>query len=133
MAALALQEVLGLEPCALCLSQRIALALVGITAVWSFLGDPNRRCYQIFMLLFTGLGLVLIARQLWIVWVPGADQTCGPGLNYLIENEFPASTLIRAMIVGTNDCAADFFTPLASLLAFALVGYGVIQQWRDAH
>lgn len=133
MAALALQEVLGQEPCALCLSQRIALALVGITAVWSFLDDPNRRCYQIFMLLFTGLGVALIARQLWIQWVPGADQACGPGLSYLIENEFPASTLIRAMLVGTSDCAADPFIPLASLFAFALVGYGTIQQWRDAH
>ena len=132
MAALALQEVLGLEPCALCLTQRVALALVGITAVWSFLDNPNRRCYQVFMLLFTALGLVLIARQLWILWIPGADQTCGPGLNYLIENEFPASTLIRAMLLGTSDCAEDPFTPLASLLAFVLVGYGAVQQWREA-
>ena len=129
MAALGLQEVLNQEPCALCLTQRIALCLVGITAVWSMYDNPSRRCYHVFMLIFTGLGLLLIFRQFWIMWVPGADQSCGPGLSYLIENEFPASTLVRAMIVGTTDCGAHPFTPLASLLAFLLVGFGTIKQW----
>ena len=132
MGALALQEVLRQEPCALCLSQRIALCLVGITAVWSIFDDPNRRCYSIFMLIFTALGLLLVMRQLWIQWIPGADESCGPGLTYLLENAFPTSTIIEAMLLGTTDCTAYPFTPLASLLAFLLVAYGAFLQFRSA-
>ena len=128
MAALALQEMLGQEPCALCLSQRITLALVGITALWSIFDDRERRCYSFFMLIFASMGLLLIFRQLWIQWIPGAGESCGPGLSYLLENEFPASTVVRAMLTGTTDCTAYPFTPLASLFAFILVSVGAFKQ-----
>jgi len=128
MGALALQEVLGQEPCALCLSQRIALALVGLTAVWAMFDSSQRKCYPIFALAFSGLGLIFIFRQLWIQWVPGADESCGAGLSYLLANDFPASDIVRAMLLGTADCTEHPFTPLASLLAFALVSFGLVKQ-----
>ena len=133
LGALGLQEVLGQEPCALCLSQRIALALVGITAFWSMLDSKSRRCYPIYMLIFASLGLILIFRQLWIMWVPGADEACGASLAYLVEFDFPASDIVRAMLLGTADCTEHPFTPLASLLAFALVTFGSVNQFRSSH
>lgn len=105
--ALILQEVLGLHPCPLCISQRIFIIAVGILALAAVLHNPQRRGVKIYASLqsLAALGGITVAgRHLWIQSLP-EDQvpSCGPGLSYMFEN-FPVMQALKLLFQGDGNC-----------------------------
>ena len=122
-----LEHAMGLEPCPLCIVQRIAFILIGLVALLAFLHAPKERGAKVYAglnLLFAVLGGATAGRQIWLQTLP-ADQlpACLPSLEYMLE-AFPFQDIVRAVLHGTADCAEVTWTfltlsiPEWSLLAF---------------
>lgn len=99
----------GLNPCPLCIFQRIAYAALGVVLLVAALHAPRtagfRRLYGLLALLAAGIGTAIAGRHVWLQHLP-PDQvpSCGPGLNYLME-AMPVSNVIRTVLTGSGECA----------------------------
>lgn len=107
-AALFFQHVMGLEPCPLCILQRLAVMSIGLTYLIAALHNPNRVgsiIYNIFGLLFAAAGAFVAGRQVWLQGLP-PDQVpaCGPGLDYLLEVS-PLLEVLKTVLHGSGECA----------------------------
>ncbi|RUR12019.1 disulfide bond formation protein B [Legionella sp. km772] len=111
------QYVLGLQPCPLCLMQRICvfmlLGLMGLT-----LGTLKRaRVLSLIECFFACAGLFFALRQLWLQSLPaGSAPACMPGLDILIRY-FPWQDVARALLWGSGDCAESTWSFLGLSMA----------------
>ncbi|MEO8134184.1 MAG: disulfide bond formation protein B [Betaproteobacteria bacterium] len=106
--ALWLQYGLDLEPCPLCIFQRVAVIATGIVFLIAAVQNPQRRgavFYAILTVLVSGIGAALAA---WHVWIQGQPQgtvpSCGMGLNYMLET-LPLTDVIGRVLKGSGECA----------------------------
>ncbi len=125
--ALYLQHQVGLDPCPLCISQRIALIAVGITALLAFLHNPaltGQRIWATLTGFFALSGAGLAARHVWIQHLPPEKvPACGPGLEYLLD-VFPWQEVIIMMLQGDGNCAEVTWTWLGlSIPAWTLIAF----------
>lgn len=125
--ALFMQYQMELEPCPLCLMQRMVfiaigfVCLVGLILKFSWL----RKLCAGLMSLLALIGIGLSSRQLWLQSLP-EDQipTCGPGFDYMM-NTFPLFKALSLILSGSGECAEVQWTFLGvsipgwSLLCFA--------------
>src|SRR5690606_13753857 len=107
-AALYLQHVDGLEPCPLCILQRLAIIALGVVFLLGAVHNPRRfgrRVYAVFVALFAAAGGAVAARHVWLENLP-EDQVpaCGPGLDYIMGN-FPLSRALELVLRGSGECA----------------------------
>ena len=115
-----LQHGLGLEPCPLCILQRIAFFGVGLFALlgtmlarWPWAG---RGCAGGMLLCALG-GLGLALWQSWLQRHPPSDPfACGPGLDYLVET-LPLSEWLPKVFAGEGQCTAIDWTFLGLTIA----------------
>jgi disulfide bond formation protein DsbB len=102
------QSVLGLEPCPLCIFQRIGIALIGLLFLLAAVHDPRRwgsRVYGVLLLLAALATIGVAARHVWIQsQPPGTVASCGASLAYMYEI-FPVGTVIRKVLTGSGECA----------------------------
>ncbi|WP_082081716.1 disulfide bond formation protein B [Methylocucumis oryzae] len=144
LTAMYFQLVDGLEPCPLCISQRIAVFLVGVCFLSAAIHNPKDTGIKIYALLgaLAALGGASIStRHVWLQHLP-PDQVpeCGPGLDYVFNN-FPLSATIKLLLSGTGDCAKvdwtllGFSMPAWTLVAFlSLAVLSLAQYWnRPGH
>ncbi|MFW1774661.1 disulfide bond formation protein B [Acinetobacter seifertii] len=129
--ALYLEHVVGLEPCPLCIFQRVGLMTMGIVALIAFVHNPisnaMNRCYAMLTILGILWSVGVAARHVWIQTLP-PDQipSCGPGLNYLIDT-LPLKTIMQQVLQGSGECAAIDWTfwglalPVWSLIFFSFL------------
>ena len=106
--ALIMQYVLELEPCPLCVFQRIFVIVIGAVMLVAAVHDPGvagRRVYAALIVVFGVLGIVVAGRHVWLQNLP-ADQVpeCGPGLDYLLE-AFPLGEALSIVFSGSGECA----------------------------
>lgn len=102
------QRGLGLEPCPLCIFQRIGVAAIGLVFIAATLHHPRRwgaRVYGVLIVLATLVTMGIAARHVWIQHLP-ADSVpvCGATLSYLLEI-FPLTDVIRKVLTGSGECA----------------------------
>jgi len=136
--ALYLEHVQGLEPCPLCIFQRIGLIGLGVVSLIAFLHNPQK---SVFKRLYSFLGLVSISwsvgvatRHVWLQHLP-KDQvpSCGPGLNYWVET-LPLKAVFENVLKGSGECAMIDWTflgqslPTWSLLFFSVLA--LISLWQ---
>jgi protein dithiol:quinone oxidoreductase len=113
-----LQHVVGLEPCPMCIVQRYALVLVlliaGVTAA------TDRKAVQLgglaLLLLVTGFGAFVAARQSWLQWYPPEIVTCGRDFYGMIET-FPLKRAVPMIFKGSGDCTKIDWTFLGGSIA----------------
>ena len=102
------QSALGLEPCPLCIFQRVGVAACGVLFLLAALQNPKAtgaRLYGSLLLLAAFATAGVAARHLWIQHLPaGAVPSCGASLNYMLE-VFPLSDVIRKVLSGSGECA----------------------------
>ena len=134
-AALCLELILGMEPCPLCLMQRVWVFAAGFIAYLSVVHNPRWGIYPLLCILACATGSYFAGRQLWLMSLP-PDQvpSCGPGIDYMFQN-FPLSDVLGAMTQGTGDCAEPqaflgITLPLWVLAGFAAIVFAAVQQWR---
>ncbi|MBA2656668.1 MAG: disulfide bond formation protein B [Tatlockia sp.] len=101
------QYVKGLEPCPLCLMQRLcvfilfALCFCGIT-IRSLRAGKFIACFQFFI---AAAGLYFAGRQLWLQTLPlGQAAVCLPELDVLIRY-FPVKDVLHSLFWGTKSCS----------------------------
>lgn len=122
-----LQHSLDLEPCPMCILQRISLMGVGIAALigsiwghkmwvglWGFLAWA-----------IAGFGGFVAARQSFLQWYPPEFATCGRDFYGVLESNFPLREKLPMFFKGTADCSMVDWTMLGlsianwSFIAFA--------------
>jgi disulfide bond formation protein DsbB len=132
-----MEHVVGLDPCPLCLMQRIWVMIVGAIALAGLTHNPRILIYPLLSLMAALTGAGFSVRQLYLQSLP-ADQVpaCGAPLDYLLDG--PLADLLREMTMGSGDCAEVSWSLLGiSLPGWALLGFlamaGLaVLQWRSA-
>ena len=100
-----LQHVVGLEPCPMCIVQRYALILVAVAAgITTFTHRKGSLVVGTgLMVLLSGLGAFVAARQSYLQWYPPEIASCGRDLYGMIET-FPLKRVIPMIFRGSGDC-----------------------------
>lgn len=136
--ALYAQHGLGLEPCPLCVFQRVAVLALGFVFLAAYAHNPSRggaRAYGALALVPAGGGIAFAGRQLWLQGLP-ADQVpeCGPGLNFIMD-VFPFWEAVKMVFQGSGDCAKVDWTflgiSMAGWVLISLVGLASIAAWNN--
>jgi disulfide bond formation protein DsbB len=140
--ALYLQYGLGLEPCPLCIFQRVAIIAMGGVFLIAAVVNPEGRGAKIFavvQVLLGATGIALALRHLWIQSLPaGSVPTCGMGLNYMLES-FPVLEVVERVLKGSGEChkvdvVLGLSIPMWTLLLFTgLIAWSVLlaREQRD--
>lgn len=123
--AVGIEYGLGMEPCPLCIFQRVAFVVMGLCLLLGTL-MPGRVVG--FLTAVAALaGIALAWRHLWLQSLP-PDQVpaCGPGLDYLV-NAFPLSEVVTMVLAGSGECAEvdrilGVSIPVWTLIAFIALG-----------
>lgn len=127
--ALWIQTRYNLEPCPLCISQRIVFMALGVLFLIAALIPNFPRLFAGLQVL-SALGGAGVAIRHW--WIQAHRESmvadCGVGFDYMFEN-FPLQKALTLVFRGTGDCAAIDWTflgltiPQLSLIAF--IGFAV--------
>lgn len=126
-----LQHVVGLEPCPMCIVQRYVLVLIAIVA--GSTAATNKKGLLIMgsglLVLLSGSGAFVAARQSWLQWYPPEFASCGRDLYGMIET-FPLQRVIPMIFKGSGDCSKVDWTFLGGSIAnwsfLCFVGVGLI-------
>lgn len=106
--ALWLEKSAHLQPCNLCILQRLAYIGCAIGGVlWWILPVKTASRYlgRGCVLLFSGVGFALALRQVWLQHLPKSQvPACGPGFQYLVDN-FPMKEALPLLLQGDGNCA----------------------------
>jgi protein dithiol:quinone oxidoreductase len=106
--ALYLQYAMDLEPCPLCVFQRVAVIATGVVFLVAALHNPGRggaAFYAVLTLIVAGIGAGLAAWQVWIQGQPkGSVPACGMGLDYMLDT-LPLTDVISRVLKGSGECA----------------------------
>ena len=113
---------LGLEPCPMCIVQRIAVALAGAMALIGILHNKRDKFYLGFTAFFSAAGGASAIRHLYLQSLPpDRVPSCGPDLNYLLDNNFVSDALVQ-LFIGDGNCAEVMW----SLLGISIPGWVLI-------
>ena len=129
--ALVLEHGFGQAPCALCLTQRAFVLLAGLIAAVGLAHNPRLGIYPLSATLAAVVGGYFSVRHLYLLTLP-PDQVprCGVDFDYLIE-VFPLMDILRAMTVGTGECAEQSFViPALALAGFVAMAAITVNYWR---
>lgn len=107
--ALVIQTNYKLEPCPLCISQRIIFMSLGVLFLIAAFIPPANTLKKIFAALqvLTALGGAGVAIRHWYLQANRESMVadCGVGFDYMFEN-FPLQKAFKLIFRGTGDCAA---------------------------
>ena len=134
------QFVQNLEPCPLCISQRVIVLAVGLIMLTAAVHNPAKtgiRVYSISAFAVSLLGAFVSGRHVWLQHLP-PDQVpeCGPGLAYVFKH-FPLTKTLKLLLSGTGECAEVLWTFLGlsipgwTLVAFLLLALLGGAQYRN--
>ena len=136
--ALYAQYVLLLDPCPLCVFQRIATILLGLVFLVAALHAPagwGGRIYAALVLLAGGGGVGVASWHVYLQNLP-ADKvpSCGPGFEYIMEN-FALFDALSLIFQGSGECADVVWRFLGlSMPAWVLLwmlGLGSVAAWNN--
>jgi disulfide bond formation protein DsbB len=106
--ALYVQYVVGLEPCPLCILQRVAVITVSALFLIAALHDPaerGARAYGVLIDLAAMAGILVAARHMWIIaQPPGSVAECGASLDYMMD-VLPLHEVLGKVLTGSGECA----------------------------
>ena len=131
-----------LDPCPLCIFQRLAFLVTGllfIAAAVQAAGRTGSRIYATLIALAGLTGAGIAGRHVWLQNLPpGQVPECGPGLEYMLE-VFPLADALKMVFTGSGECAEVSWTllglsmPVWALLNFlGLVTAGILVNWLSA-
>ena len=131
------QFVKGLEPCPLCIFQRVGIIIVGVVALIAAVHGPRAvgvRIYSALGAITAILGGFISARHVWVQNLP-ADQVpeCGPDLSFMLSS-FPFMQMLETVLKGSGECAdillkfMGLTIPAWTLIAFSVMALLFIWQ-----
>ena len=127
--AIYVQHVDFIDPCPLCVFQRMVYMWLGAVALVAFIHNPGNIGRWIYGGLISAGGLVgagIAGRHVWLQSLP-PDQVpdCGMGLNYMLET-MPLGQVLSEVLYGSGECAEVYWTFLGiSLPGWSFLWYVV--------
>lgn len=139
LAAYYMQYVQGIQPCPLCILQRVVFYLLALVLLIAVLNNPRKRGTQIYggiTLVLAFLGVLLALRHSWLQYHPqvGAD-ICLPGYMYVIQH-MPFTEVWQFFLQSSENCShvtkvLGLNIPIWTLLGFsAFCLLGILQVIR---
>ena len=135
--ALAIQTHYQLNPCPLCISQRMVFMGLGVLfLIGAFIIPKGLKPASLLQKIFAGLQvLTALGGAGWAVrhWYLQANKEsiiadCGVGFDYMFDN-FPLKKMFKLIFKGTGDCALIDWTflglTLPQLALISFVGFGI--------
>ncbi len=126
--ALYAQYVLLLEPCPLCVFQRIATITLGAVFLFATLHNPGAigaRVYAGLVFLAAGFGVGVASWHVHLQNLPKDKvPSCGPGFDYIMEN-FALFDAVSVILKGSGECADVVWRLLGlSMPTWVIIGLG---------
>ena len=120
-----LEHAVGLEPCPLCIFQRVAYIVIGLFALIAVIHNPQKlfeRIYTGLILIISLCGAGIAGRQIWLQHLPEDKiPECGPGLEYMLD-AFPFTDALRMILSGSGECAEVQWT----FLSFSIAEWSIV-------
>jgi protein dithiol:quinone oxidoreductase len=123
--ALYLEHVEGLDPCPLCIFQRVGVIVAGLFFFLALIHNPAALGQRLYGAL-AGVGAIgggaVAARHVWLQSLPPDKvPACGPALDYMLD-VFPMTEVLRMVLSGSGECATiDWLFLGLSLPAWSLI------------
>ena len=125
-----MEHTLGLEPCPLCITQRVFIVLCGLIGLAGAIHAPvgnSRKIYSGLVAASALGGSVFSTRQLWLQSLP-PDQApaCGPSVGYIFQT-FPVGEALSILMRGDGNCAEVVWSLLGlSIPGWTLIGFACL-------
>jgi disulfide bond formation protein DsbB len=136
------QHVLQLEPCPLCVLQRVMFIGVGIFAALGLLakGARGQLVAALLAAVCSLIGAGIAGWHSWILVYPPESMSCGRPFEWF-HDDFPLAVWLPKLFAGHGDCLRVDWTflglaiPHMSLIAFVLLlavtALAVVRAWRQ--
>lgn len=133
MAIFYFQKVLALEPCPMCIFQRVAMLAAGLAFLAAAIHGPKaggRWVYAGLTLIPLAIGAFIAGRHTWLQKLPEDQRpACGPTLDYLMDM-MPLRDVVETVLKGDGNCAKIDWTLFGqSLPAWTLVAFVGLMLW----
>jgi protein dithiol:quinone oxidoreductase len=121
---------LHLEPCPLCIFQRVGVFVLGLVFLIAALHDPKpvgRRLYALLLALAALATVAVAVRHLYIQNLPpGTVPACGASLDFMLK-VFSLSEVLVKVLTGSGECAKVTWTFLGlAMPAWVLISAAVL-------
>lgn len=126
---------LGLQPCPFCIFQRISFAALGLVFLLGAMHAPRaagaRKAWSLLALVPAVIGASYAGRHTWVQLNPPDFPTCGPGLNFIVEQHSWLGAA-RKVLLATGDCSnidwqfLGLSMPMWCLFWFVVLGLGAL-------
>ena len=105
--ALYLQYFRGLEPCPLCMIQRVCFIALGFVFLVAAVAGPKGGFVRVYgalaaVIALAGAGFAM--RHVWLQWYPPEMEACTADLFTMLDR-LPFATVIQKALYATGDCA----------------------------
>lgn len=124
--ALFFQLVVGLEPCPLCVFQRIAIMFIGLVGLVAFLHNSKGlmdRVYGLLLVLGAIGSMTVASRHVWLLSLPKDEAAdCGPGLEVWLDKFIqllPQGNITEILFRSGAECT--------DVMKWSLFGFGIPQ------
>jgi disulfide bond formation protein DsbB len=139
--ALYQQHVVGLEPCHLCVFQRIGVLAIGLVFLVAALHGPKRggaKVYGVLTALAAAVTAGIAVRHVWIQQQPpGSVPACGADLDFMLD-VMPLQEVVAKVLAGGGECQKIDWQLLGLsmpawvlMAAVALGAWGLWANWRS--
>jgi disulfide bond formation protein DsbB len=127
-----------LEPCPLCMFQRVGIFVTGLLFMVAAIQGPKawgRRVYAVLIALAALTTMAVAARHLWIQsQPPGTVASCGAPLQMMLKF-FPLREVIAKVLAGSGECAQINWRFLGLAMPgwvlLAALGLGAFAVWAN--
>lgn len=134
--ALYAQYVLQMDPCPLCILQRVAFIALGLVFLLGGLHAPRgwgRVVWRVLLVVVALVGAGIAIRHLWIQSLPpGQVPSCGAPLGYLLETRASNGGLMGVLLKvlsGSGECAAVQPILGLSMPWWSLIWFAILAAW----
>ena len=98
----------NVEPCPLCIAQRVIIGIIAILSILFAIHNPKNFLMRIYGLIVGGFaifGIKVAAHQLWLMNLPADKQplSCGMPLEVLYQ-KIPLHSFIQYILKGDGEC-----------------------------
>ena len=136
-----LERTLFLDPCPLCILDRVVIISLGVLFSLAFLHGPRTiftKIYGVLCILLASIGVGLASRHIWLQNLP-KDQVpeCGSDIYFMLDT-LPLFEKLKKTLTGSGTCAdinwtfVDLTIPEQTLILFViLLVLSVIQTLRS--
>jgi disulfide bond formation protein DsbB len=127
------QYAMHLDPCPLCMFQRVGVFALGVMFLIATLHDPvawGRKVYAALLLLAALITIGIAARHLYIQSLPpDAVPACGASLDFMLKI-FSVSEVLVKVLTGSGECAKVTWRFLGlAMPAWVLISAVVLGGW----